>query len=500
MKRLTIFFTWVLLIILTACRGDVLPKAAEVAIPATEVVAASDGQISGDDAALSPSVAAPIVPSAVVHTPTVTPQPHISMPLFGVEPHHPSNDVILGRLVDSGSRIIRYGSVLWSDVEPQPGTYHWDALQNMDAALSSLGSQGFEIILVVRGTPEWAQKVPGASCGPVAPEQLGAFANFMFALVQRYSQPPYNVHYWEIGNEPDVDPSVVGGDSGFGCWGDKNDPDYGGGYYAEMLKVVYPTIKSADPSAQVLNGGLLMDCDPTNPPEGADCHSTKFFDGMIRNGAADYLDIVNFHGYPPYTGSLKMDEEYPGWVARGGVVTGKIDYLREVMGRYGVEKPLFLTESSLLCPEWNQRDCLPPDDTFYQAQADYVVRLLVRNWALDIRGTIWYDFEGQGWRYASLLGPDPDNPKPAFDAFRYLNAKLAGLIYTGEVNLAPGVQAYTFENADRQTWVVWSRDETPQQIPLPENLTGIYDRNGNAITPQADGIVVTSPIYIDLLP
>ena len=39
-----------------------------------------------------------------------------------------------------------------------------------------------------------------------------------------------------------------------------NDPYYGGGYYAEMLKIVYPQIKAADPEAQILIGGLLLFC------------------------------------------------------------------------------------------------------------------------------------------------------------------------------------------------------------------------------------------------
>lgn len=35
-------------------------------------------------------------------------------------------------------------------------------------------------------------------------EKLGAFGDFMYATVQKYSQPPYNVKYWEMWNEPDA--------------------------------------------------------------------------------------------------------------------------------------------------------------------------------------------------------------------------------------------------------------------------------------------------------
>ncbi len=64
----------------------------------------------------------------------------------------------------------------------------------------------------------------------------------------------------------------------FGCWGDPNDKTYyGGEYYAEMLKRAYPAVKAANPQAIVLNGGLLLDCDPRYPPPGKDCLPADFW-------------------------------------------------------------------------------------------------------------------------------------------------------------------------------------------------------------------------------
>ncbi len=477
-------------------KGQTLPPPSITTVPAPSRATVLSGESLGTPASdvLRPS------PTLVS---TSTPLPEIPMPLFGVEPRHPTDERVLTLLSQSGARLVRYGSVLWEAVEPQEGVYRWDTLAGMDAALESLSRQGVEIILVVRSAPLWAQKRYGIVCGPIAQEKFAAFADFMTQLVKRYSAPPYNVRYWELGNEPDVDPSLVRADSSLGCWGDKDDPYYGGGYYAEMLKVVYPAIKAADPRAQVLNGGLLLDCDPTNSSESAECHAATFFEGMMRNGGGDYLDIVNFHGYPPFVkNSLLMDAHHPGWVARGGVVVGKIDYLREVMGRYGVDKPLFLTETSLLCPEWNKQDCTPPQDVFYQKQADYVVRRFVENWALGIAGTIWYDFEGQGWRYASMVGGDLDNPAPAFYAFQYLNRKLSGMLLTGAMDTLPGVQGYTFLSPQGgKTWVLWSIDESPQTIVLPPGVTAVYDRYGQEI-PLATGpeLEITSPVYVDIAP
>jgi len=467
--------------------------------PATVVPATSSPSTPADGDGIPLSTATAIPSPVPTATPSPTPTPWPSMPFFGVEPHKLYDDQVMTLLVDSGASLVRYGGVSWDAVEAEEGVYNWDVLWRTDAVLEQLAARGIDVILIIRGAPLWAQKVYGHTCGPVSSDKLNAFAAFMYQLVQRYSQPPYNVRYWELGNEPDVDPSLVPADSVFGCWGDQNDPYYGGGYYAEMLRVVYPAIKAADPSAQVLNGGLLMDCDPTNPPEGKDCHPTTFLEGILRNGGGDYLDAINFHGYPPFVqGSLMMDRAFPSWDARGGVVVGKISYIRELMGRYGVDKPLFLTETSLICPEWNKQDCNPPGDAFFQAQADYVVRAFLRNWALGVQGTIWYDFEGKSWRYASMIGANLFDPDPAFYAFQFLNRKLADARMMGPVEDFPGIEGYAFVHSDNtQTWVLWSLDESPISVKIPSDAR-VLDKFGTQIALADDMLEISSPVYIDL--
>ncbi len=484
------------------------PESGQVPINENGLVSSSllDGESASEESAVPSSTLAETSISPTVTplptltpTPTATPTPWISMPLMGVEAHQPEKDQVLALLSDSGTQIVRYGSVIWYMVEPLEGEYNWAALQNIDNALQKLAAQNFNVILIVRGTPGWAQKVHGAACGPISQEKFAAFADFMMELVRRYSVPPYNVKYWEIGNEPDIAPELVAPDSGFGCWGDSQDILYGGGHFAEMLKVVYPAIKSIDPEAQVMIGGLLMDCDPDYPPEGKDCLPTRFFDGILAAGGADMFDIVNFHGYLPFTQkSLSLETDFPGWNDRGGVVVGKINYLRAVMQQYGVDKPIFLTESSLNCPEWNKTNCSPPDETFFDTQADYVVRLFVRNWAMDVAGSIWFQFEGQGWRYSNLVGSDFDYPNPAYRSFKYLNEKLENMVYTGKTPFQEEVDGYIFTGDDHQTWVVWSKDESPQWIELPQGFLSAHDKFGQEISLQGSQMQVLSPVYLDI--
>lgn len=420
----------------------------------------------------------------------------------------------LSLAVGAGIRWVRFGAFAWDQIEPvrtEPPTYHWDVVD--EVSLGNADANRLKVVAIIRFTPDWAQKAPGLYCGPIQQDKLDEFGQFLTALVTRYSAAPYNVHYWELGNEPDVDPSLVDPHSLYGCWGDPSDTYFGGGYYAEMLKVAYPAIKAADPNAQVLIGGLLLPCDPTIPLNSADpltsgsgdispdsnCQSANFLEGILKNSGGPYFDIVSFHGYPKYDGTLQQDLNYANWGARGGVVLGKVDFLREVLTRYGVDKGIMHTEGSLLCPKSDPTLCDPPDNGFYETQADYVAWLFVRNWAAGVQATIWYPFEGPGWLYGGLLDEN-QNPKPAYRALDFLTMELSGTQYVGLVSQYPELQGYEFAAPGKHVWVLWAPDEQPRTISLPTGTIRVYDKYGSDITPPEGTISVSNPIYLELVP
>jgi hypothetical protein len=440
---------------------------------------------------------------------------------FGVEilSNRLDNPSELNLVSQAGVYWARIFVIDWSQIEPiksDPPVYHWEMVD--ESGLQNANSRGLRVIATVKFAPSWAQKIPGVICGPILQNELARFAQFMQAVVQRYSSYPYNVKFWEMGNEPDIDPALVPPDIGYGCWGDANDDYYGGGYYAEMLKAVYPVIKAEDPRAQVLLGGLLLDCDPEHPPAGKDCKSAKFLEGILRhNGANDgsnYFDIVSFHGYPPfmntlyqgsYVSPLGWDEHNPGWVNQkgadgvGGVVMGKIHFIQNVLSSYSISKPLMHTEGSLMCPEWNTSQCNPPANIFYETQADYVVWLYVRNLAVGVESTIWYSFEDPGWRYCGLLD-EQGQPKPAYNAFKFLTQELKSANYVGAVTQYPELRGYEFSIPGKWIWVLWAPDEQPHPITLPAGTQLVYDKYGNNITPTGSDITVNHPIYVEINP
>ena len=445
-------------------------------------------------------------------TPAPTPTPTLTDAVqaaktemaIGLESHHADFQEHSDLLGKPGLVLMRHNGLMWHVVEPVEGERDWAVLSDLEGKLERADASGLATILIIRGTPEWAQLNPGSFCGPILPDKLDNFADFMFEVVSRYSQPPYNVKYWEIGNEPDVDPVLVSPNSVFGCWGNHLGLYYGGDYYAEMLKAVYPAIKRADPEAQVLLGGLLLDCDPNRPPEGKDCSSGNFLEGVLNNGGGDYFDILSFHGYTPYFGpetvlphALYMDEHNPSWEHLGGVVDGKINFIRQVMDKYQVDKPIFHTEGALMCAEYNTIDCEEPGELFFEAQAEYAIRRNVLNWANGVQASIWYQFEGPGWRYSGLLDED-QNPKPVYDALLFMTAMLSDASYLGEIDEFEGLQGYEFDLPEKHIWVLWSPEQVDISIQVPGGVNQVYDKFGNEIALEGNELLVNNAIFLEL--
>jgi hypothetical protein len=383
----------------------------------------------------------------------------------------------------------RLGQISWKAVQPNEGDpYNWAALAGFERELRVLKNAGITPEVIVGGSPRWATKPYATSCGPISSDKFGAFANFMRALASRYSTPEFNVYRWELGNEVDVDPKLVPADNVFGCWGDIKDPYYGGRQYGEMLKVVTPAIKAANPAAEVWIGGLLLDTpNTTNPAFGK---PEQFLAGILEVGAAPYFDAVPYHWYPSY-GNQKVDYDFGNrWEAYGGGSAGKARFLRQIMQRYGVNKPLYLNEVSFSCPNdtydtyaW----CVNPAPQFFSLQADMLVRVAVRSIVEGVSGFYWYTLNAPGWRHGSLLQSD-GAPKPAYNAYNQLSSQLNGAVYAGPATYTAGVEGYSFRRGQQLIQVLWAKQNQSLTISLPAGkFVAAYDRFGNPKSPVASG-------------
>jgi hypothetical protein len=430
--------------------------------------------------------------SAAVATPA-------NQTLFGAEMEMLTPPHGLDQMVAANVAWTRRNAVPWSLVEPTEGVRDWSVLTGLESELQDASSKGIQVILIVRSTPQWARKIPGSgpSCGAVSQAKLAALGSFMHDLVARYSVPPYNVKFWELWNEPDVDPSLVQVDSVYGCWGDQNDPYYGGRYYADMLKVVYPQIKAVDPQAQVLVGGLLMDCDPR---PGAGCaavgHSirpNKFLEGILLNNGGAYFDGVSFHAYDFYENQLGKYNN-PGWQSSssttGPAVIAKAQFLQSVLNQYGVPgKFLMNTEVALLCDTCN-------NDSVYEAtKAYYVAQEYAAAVALGLRANLW--FTVLGWRNSGLLNSDL-SPRPAYTAFQFSRNELQDAVLLRELTGYAGVKAYEFQLGNRHILVLWSLDGSVHSVTPPLPLLAAWDSLGSSVPIATSMGVGLNPLYLEL--
>jgi hypothetical protein len=406
------------------------------------------------------------------------------------------------------------GRVSWRSLQlEEGGPIQWDLLVEFEGELRLLRAAGITPIVIVNDFPRWAtddtvrKDGQPTSCGRLLDDKVDEFASFMVQLVNRYKTPEFGVQNWEIGNEPDVDPDYVPPDNVFGCWGDTSAPYYGGEIYGRMIIHVGAAIKAADPAAKVWIGGLLLGFPSPGPND--EGHQEKFFEGILRSGAAPYFDVVPYHWYPSYAEQKVLDFDLfdTRWSSWGGGTVGKARFLRQVMQEYGVSKPVFLNETAFGCPyDWAYVDwCQPPSVAFFDLQASYVVRAATRAYNAGITGYIWYPINGPALRWWGLLD-GTQSPKPVYQAYQlminhYHNSRLVGPVSYGE-----GIEAYTFDHGSERLDVLWSIADQTITVTVPiTDWIGASGRDGEVITPTVSGTnfmlpVGFSPVYLELQP
>jgi hypothetical protein len=399
-----------------------------------------------------------------LYLPSITVQ---TQTIFGLDATSLTPQRGLDGLVASGASWVRASNLFWRDVEPvEGGGYHWDApsVQLAERDMIAADRHGLKLILVIRASPAWSTAPYKADCAPINPAKYTRFAAFLAAAVDRYSKPPYSIMFWEIGNEPDA--PIFSNDSGYGCWGVASDPYYGGRAYGAMLKVIYPAMKAHAGQISVLNGGLLLD-QPYNAGSGSG-RIARFLEGIFVAGAGASFDILSFHSYSFYNGTVDGTRGATDW---------KVGYLRGLMDRYGVpRKPMLNTEAALLC------STVTPACS--QAQANAIGRFYIRAIVDGLLGHLWYIYDSDGFNHTALV--EPSNvlvQRPIYQAYRQIAALLSGARLLGPlVGQAAGVEGYRFASGAHTITVLWSNSAQIAVIPAqPGAEITCADRGGEPI-------------------
>ena len=149
----------------------------------------------------------------------------------------------------------------WPDVEPAPGVHSAYWLAQYERLFDSL-PRGDHAIVSFVDTPSWASGSTAATAPPANPAD---YANALHFLAARLAG---HVAAYEIWNEEDASR----------WWAGAPDP----AAYTSLLRAAYPAVKSADPAAKVVLGGLTG-------------NDYNFLQGVYHAGGKGYFDAIGVH-------------------------------------------------------------------------------------------------------------------------------------------------------------------------------------------------------------
>ena len=438
-------------------------------------------------------------------TPTMTPTP---VGLFGVQTFGElSNEVPRTRAQEAGILWARI-DVSWGSIEPLPPgdpshSYRWGGL---DATVANMVNAGFTPLMTIGRSPQWAvEDMPidpntgqRYNCGPIDEEDLGAFADFVQALVERYDGDGVDdadghpvVPIWEFWNEPDgMGPKGL---EFSGCWGGYSDSDRDWDddgmpdphEYARMLTYAYPALKAASSDIQLSFGAIAYERSSSVTWFNLD-FADEVLDYLQDNYSLDpgypFFDAMSFHAYsnpvlaynwdPPNLIGKATGEGVYNTFKNANYMGGRPS-VRGLLTDHGLDKPLICSEIGRASGVyWGspQLTVDPPEND--EGQSRYVVRGFVHAmslWPDVMKVAIWF----------TLV--DPPSPKPmgllltgsyerksSWYAYRTLTEELSGAEYDHSLDEA-GIEGYVFSMpGGLEKTVVWV---PPDEEARPGNPT-----------------------------
>lgn len=186
------------------------------------------------------------------------------------------SDAELARELDlvaaSGAKWVRL-DVNWASTERVRGVRDWAP---MDRVVTAITARGLAVLGLVTYAPSWAR--PAGSAVHAPPSDVTAFADFARAAAVRYT--PRGITAWEVWNEPNI----------HNFWSPAPDA----AQYVALLKATAAAVRSVNPSATIVSGGLSP---ATTSTDGRTVAPLEFVKRMYDLGAASSFSAVGWHPY-----------------------------------------------------------------------------------------------------------------------------------------------------------------------------------------------------------
>jgi len=376
--------------------------------------------------------------------------------------------------------------VLWMVIEREPGVYDWTALDEEVAALQALGlditmvlsplinafgETRDEVVEVIAQYPSFIhfmrQGVGSEYRLHPQGETLPLWRAFVRAAADRYDgdgvndMPDlrYQVRNWHVGEEYPT-PSLP----------DERD-------YVFLLREAYAIIKDECPEARVILAGLagnyahwfafmggyiddplagVVDGVPMTRDEMNASPVWSFrkarYEWMVEQ-AFDAFDVMDLHAYIPIESFL----------------AGEIDYLNDLMTRFGEPKPIWIIEGGGPHKNYPGYPAVnsPADAAFgwgsAAENAEFVIKLHVIAAAMDVERQHWGLGGKKGenaywdgpWCGMGLLDWYDDHRKPSYYTFRMMVEMIDGFADCDDVGF-DDVRAFAFDLGDRMVWILWT--------------------------------------------
>jgi hypothetical protein len=364
--------------------------------------------------------------------------------------------------------------IVWKEIEPENNNYNWI---RMDSKVKAANEAGIEILGYFISIPDWARDKSDPRCSSsnkkmgdiCTPKNWQDYEEFARKVAQRYDgKHGYGeMKYIGIFNEVQLFSRMTAIE------------------YAPWLVKGYSSIKQGNPNVQVLIGSFL------DPFEFS--YAGEFIDAMFRD-YANYFDIVDFHVYRKEVG-----------------VTGTSRYMRERMEYFGLDKPLWITETATNLPK------IPCDNLgWYDLIAKDVIKRYSRAFSEGVDAIFWFGFVGPptneenkngmlkcgepahfnmgslGW---SIKASNRYHPRPAYYAYKTMVSKLSG--FNSVEKIADTQYKFTFPNKN-PVYLLWDNHKF---LPLPREIIGsvkVTDYRGNEERKHSSEVVLTEdPIFLE---
>jgi hypothetical protein len=208
----------------------------------------------------------------------------------------------------------------WAYYHAEDGSFAWG---HPDMVVRHAAAQGLTVIARLGLTPAWA-RAEDTPLTYLDASAYDAFATYAAAFSARYRD---QVDYIIVGNEPNLSYE----------WGyqERTAQDY-----VDLLGVVYPAVKAANPDMIVLAGALAPTLEPPGSPWAT--NDLTYLAAMYEAGAAEYFDGLAVHCYGlTFPALAEPDPEVLNF--------RRVELTRQIMDAYGdAGTPIFVTETG-----WN---------------------------------------------------------------------------------------------------------------------------------------------------